>query len=66
MNFVHAAYNAAHPRQRRELAIAAPTDHVVSEIATSPPNSPRSIAIGGITLSFAFLGALARRLGLST
>jgi len=31
-----------------------------------PRNSPRSIAIGGITLSFAFLGALARRLGLST
>jgi DNA-binding transcriptional LysR family regulator len=32
----------------------------------SPRNSPRSIAIGGITLSFAFLGALAKRLGLST
>jgi DNA-binding transcriptional LysR family regulator len=31
-----------------------------------PRNSPRSIAIGGITLSFAFLGALAKRLGLST
>jgi DNA-binding transcriptional LysR family regulator len=32
----------------------------------SPRNSPRSIAIGGISLSFAFLGALAKRLGLST
>jgi DNA-binding transcriptional LysR family regulator len=29
-------------------------------------HSPRSIAIGGISLSFAFLGALAKRLGLST
>jgi DNA-binding transcriptional LysR family regulator len=34
--------------------------------SASPRNSPRSIATGGITLSFAFLGALARRLGLST
>jgi hypothetical protein len=32
----------------------------------SPRNSPRSIATGGISLSFAFLGALARRLGLLT
>jgi hypothetical protein len=37
-------------------------------IKAPPANqcSPRSIATGGITLSFAFLGALARRLGLST
>jgi DNA-binding transcriptional LysR family regulator len=34
--------------------------------SASSGNSPRSIAIGGITLSFAFLGALAKRLGLST
>jgi DNA-binding transcriptional LysR family regulator len=32
----------------------------------TPRNSSRSIAVGGISLSFAFLGALARRLGLST
>ena len=32
----------------------------------SSRNSPRPIATGGISLSFAFLGALARRLGLST
>jgi DNA-binding transcriptional LysR family regulator len=32
----------------------------------SPRNPPRSIATGGISLSFAFLGALARKLGLST
>jgi hypothetical protein len=32
----------------------------------SPRTSPRSIAIGWITLSFASLGALARRHGLST
>jgi DNA-binding transcriptional LysR family regulator len=32
----------------------------------SPRNPPRSIATAGISLSFAFLGALARRLGLST
>jgi len=32
----------------------------------TPRNSPRSFPIGGISVSFAFLGALARRLGLST
>jgi hypothetical protein len=32
----------------------------------SPRNSLRSVVAGGITLSSAFLGALARRLGLST
>jgi DNA-binding transcriptional LysR family regulator len=34
--------------------------------SASPRHSPGSIAIGGITWSFAFLGALAKRLGLST
>jgi hypothetical protein len=32
----------------------------------TPRNSPRPFPIGGISVSFAFLGALARRLGLST
>jgi DNA-binding transcriptional LysR family regulator len=32
----------------------------------SPRHRPRSISTGGFSLSFAFLGALARRLGLST
>jgi|SRR6516225_7199387 hypothetical protein len=34
--------------------------------SATPRNSPRSFAIGGISGLFAFLGALARRLGLST
>jgi hypothetical protein len=34
--------------------------------STSPRRLSHSITTGGITLSFAFLGALARRLGLST
>jgi hypothetical protein len=56
------------PALRRLLSLA----RVLAKTKRQRPNSaslrrsPRSIAIGGISLSFAFLGALAKRLGLST
>jgi DNA-binding transcriptional LysR family regulator len=56
------------PALRRFLSLArARAKHKWRDPSASPPsNRPRSKTIGGITLSLAFLGALARRLGLST
>jgi DNA-binding transcriptional LysR family regulator len=56
------------PALRRFLSLARALAKAKRQHPNSPTlrNSPRSIAASGISLSFAFLGALARRLGLST
>lgn len=55
------------PAFRRFLSLARALAKEKRQRSNSAPrHSPRSIATGGITLSFAFLGVLARRLGLST
>jgi DNA-binding transcriptional LysR family regulator len=56
------------PALRRFLSQARALAKAKRQHASNAPprNPPRSIATGGISLSFAFLGVLARRLGLST
>jgi DNA-binding transcriptional LysR family regulator len=56
------------PALRRFLSLARvlAREKRPTQESASPKRPPRSISTGGITLSVAFLGALARRLGLST
>jgi DNA-binding transcriptional LysR family regulator len=56
------------PALRRFLSLARvlAREKQPTQESASPKRPPKSISTGGITLSVAFLGALARRLGLST